>query len=45
LLLQSLLGLSIIGIMPIMVIVVAIGAVLSLTIAIKSRKTPQEAVV
>jgi hypothetical protein len=45
LLLQSILGVSIVGIMPSLVIVLAIGTVLSFISAIKSRKTPQEAVI
>jgi MFS family permease len=45
LLLQSILGVSITGVIPFLVIVLAIGAVLSLIAAIKSRKRPQEAAV
>jgi MFS family permease len=45
LLLQSIMGVSITGIMPFLMIVLAIGAVLSFIAAIKNRKTPQEAAV
>jgi hypothetical protein len=45
LLLQSIMGLSIIGIIPPLMIVLAIGAALSLIAAMKSRKIPQEAAV
>jgi sorbitol-specific phosphotransferase system component IIC len=42
LLLQSVMGVSITGIIPPLVIILGIGAVLSLIAAIRSRKTAQE---